>query len=261
MAADYPAHVAKERTFPGTVAKGASGMSVKRVQEWLTFHGFATPVDGGFGPATETCVEEFQSTKGLNSTGTVNASTWEAFVAPLNKTLQLPKVKSGDTLGDVILKVAKQHLAEHPIELGGNNRGAWVRVYMGGNQGPEWLWCAGFVTFVMKQACMALEQQTPIAGSYSCDSLAYQAKEAGLFVKGTDIEKENVTWPELGTSQIFLVRQTSTDWTHTGFSFEGAGATYTTVEGNTNDEGIAEGYEVCQRTRSVTKKDFIRLSD
>jgi hypothetical protein len=105
-----------------------------------------------------------------------------------------------------------------------------------------------------------LEHQAPIAGSYSCDSLAYQAKEAGLFVKGTDIEKENVAWPELGTSQIFLVRQTSTDWTHTGFSFDGVGSTYSTVEGNTSDDGSAEGFEVCQRTRSVTKKDFIRLS-
>jgi hypothetical protein len=54
-------------------------------------------------------------------------------------------------------------------------------------------------------------EQTPIPGSFSCDSPAYQAKEAGLFVRGADIEKENVLWTDLGTSQIFLVRQTSTD--------------------------------------------------
>jgi Putative peptidoglycan binding domain len=234
-------------------------MAAKRVQEWVTFHGFATPIDGDFGPATETCVQEFQSDRGLSVTGIVNAQTWKALVEPLDRALQMPKFKSGATLGDVVLKVAKQHLSEHPIELGGNNRGVWVRVYMGGNQGPQWLWCAGFVTFVMKQACMVLERQAPIAGSYSCDSLAYQAKEAGLFVKGVEIEKEKVLWPDLGTSQIFLVRQTSTDWTHTGFSFEGAGLTCSTVEGNTNDEGSGEGYEVCQRTRSVANKDFIRL--
>jgi hypothetical protein len=34
---------------------------------------------------------------------------------------------------------------------------------------------------------------------------------------------------------------------------------YSTVEGNTNDEGSADGYEVCQRMRSLTKKDFIRF--
>jgi Putative peptidoglycan binding domain len=259
MATDYPSHVVKELTFPGPVQNGAGGMIAKRVQEWVTFHGFATPVDGDFGPATETCVRQFQTAKGLSSTGIVDAPTWTALVEPLDKALRMPDVSSGDTLADVILEVAKQHLAEHPIEIGGNNRGVWVRVYMGGNQGSQWLWCAGFVTFIMKQACMALERQVPIPGSYSCDSLAYQAKEAGLFVRGTDIENENVLWPDLGASQIFLVRHTSTDWTHTGFSFEGSGLTYSTVEGNTNDEGSGEGYEVCQRTRSVAKKDFIRL--
>lgn len=250
----------KELTFNGPIQKGAGGMAAKRVQEWVTFHGFATPVDGDFGPATEICVKQFQSAKGLNSTGTVDEQTWEAFVEPLSNALQLPTVQSGDTIGDIILKVAKQHLAPHPIELGGDNRGVWVRVYMGGNQGSKFLWCAGFVTFVMKQACMALERQTPLAGSQSCDSLAYQAKEAGLFVKGADIEKEKVLWTDLGTSQIFLVRLTPTDWTHTGFSFEGAGETFSTVEGNTDQQGSGEGHELCQRTRSVTKKDFIRLS-
>jgi hypothetical protein len=259
MASEYPAHVVKERTFNGLIQKGAGGMNVKRVQEWLTYHGFATPVDGDFGEATKACVEQFQSAKGLSSTGKVNEQTWETLVEPLDEALQLPKLKSGDTLADVVLKVAKQHLSQHLIELGGSNRGAWVRVYMGGNQGQEWRWCAGFVTFVMKQVCMALEHSVPIAGSYSCDSLAYQAKDAGLFVKGVDIEKEKVSWSELGAAQVFLVRRTATDWTHTGVSFKGAGSMYSTVEGNTNDEGSADGFEVCERTRSLTKKDFIRF--
>ena len=259
MPTTYPSYVAKELTFPGPVQQGAGGMTAKRVQEWVTFHGFATPVDGDFGPATEICVREFQTAKGLSATGIVDAQTWKALVGPLDNALRMPVVASGATLAGVVLKVAKQHLAEHPIELGGNNRGVWVRVYMSGNQGDDRLWCAGFVTFVMKQACMALERQPPIAGSQSCDSLAYQAKEAGLFVKGTDVASGTVQWPELGASQIFLVRRTSTDWTHTGFSFEGSGVTYSTVEGNTNDAGSGEGNEVCQRTRSVAKKDFIRL--
>jgi hypothetical protein len=259
MAADYPAHVKKELTFNGPIQKGAGGMAAKRVQEWVTFHGFATPVDDDFGPATEICVKQFQSARGFNSTGTVDEQTWKAFVEPLGKALLLPTVQPGDTLGDIILKVAKQHLAPHPIELGGNNCGVWVRVYMAGNQGSGQLWCAGFVTFVMKQACMALERQTPLDGSHSCDSLAYQAKEAGLFVKGADIEKQKVLWTDLGTSQIFLRRKTPTDWTHTGFSFAGAGETFSTVEGNTDEQGSGEGDEVCQRTRSVAKKDFIRF--
>jgi hypothetical protein len=49
--------------------------------------------------------------------------------------------------------------------------------------------------------------------------------------------------------------------THTGFSFGGAAQTFPTIEGNTNDNGRANGYEVCKRLRSISKKDLIRFPD
>jgi hypothetical protein len=256
---DYPAYVTKELAFDTTIENGHTGTKVRRIQEWLTIHNFATPIDSSFGDATEECVENFQQSKGMQVTGKVNQKTWSALVQPLNDALQPISLPANVSLGDAILRVAKQHLAQHPIEVGGENCGPWVRVYVGGNQGTEWRWCAGFVTFVMKQACMLLNIPTPISGSYSCDSLAYQAEQAGLFVRGTQIANGNITWSTLGKSQIFLVRQTSTDWTHTGYSFEGSGSTFSTIEGNTNDDGSSDGYEVCKRTRSITSKDFIRF--
>jgi hypothetical protein len=33
-----------------------------------------------------------------------------------------------------------------------------------------------------------------------------------------------------------------------------------TIEGNTNDSGEREGFEVCARTRSYAGKDFVRLA-
>ena len=62
---------------------------------------------------------------------------------------------------------------------------------------------------------------------------------------------------ELGQCQIFLVRQSATDWIHTGLAFNRSEEIFSTIEGNTNDEGSANGYEVCRRTRSMAKKDFI----
>jgi len=257
---DYPAYVKKELAFDTIIENGDTGAKVRRVQEWLTIHEFATPIDGSFGDATESCVKNFQQSKEIQVTGKVNQKTWGALVEPLNEALQQINLPANIALGDAILKVAKQHLAQHPIEVGGENRGPWVRVYVGGNQGTEWLWCAGFVTFVMKQACMLLNCPMPIPGSNSCDSLAYQAEQAGLFVRGTQIASGTIAWAALGTSQIFLVRQTSTDWTHTGYCFEGSGSTFSTIEGNTNDDGNSNGYEVCKRTRSIASKDFIRFN-
>jgi len=34
---------------------------------------------------------------------------------------------------------------------------------------------------------------------------------------------------------------------------------FETIEGNTNDEGSPNGYEVCRRIRGYRKKDFIRI--
>ena len=256
----YPAHVTRELSFSGLIQMGDTGMKVRRVQEWLTMRGFATGIDNDFGDATQACVKNFQNSKGISATGKVNQQTWDSLIEPLNKALQPITFPSGITLPEAILRTARQHLAQHPIEVGGDNSGPWVRVYMGGDQGPGMRWCAGFITFVMKQACDLLSLAMPIQGSYSCDSLAYQAKQAGLFVRGTAIANGSVSWSALGALQIFLVRHTATDWTHTGFSFDGSGSVFSTIEGNTNDTGSSNGYEVCKRTRSIPSKDFIRLA-
>ena len=253
----YPSYITRELTLDTTIKKGDTGAKARRVQEWLSFGGFATTIDGDFGDATERCVKAFQQSKGITATGKVGPQTWGALIEPLNQALQPIKLPANATLASAVLKVAKQHLSQHPIELGGDNCGPWVRVYVGGNQGPEWRWCAGFLTLVLKQACMLLNRPMPIPGSVSCDALAYQAKQAGLFVRGEQLANGSVSWAALGAAQIFLVKQTSTNWVHTGFSFEGAGTVFSTIEGNTNDDGSSNGFEVCQRTRSIASKDFI----
>ncbi len=245
-----------ELAFPGPVAAGASKMKAKRVQEWLCFHGFQTAIDSDFGNATRVSFENFQRAKGLPASGVVDLATWDGLTAPLSQ-LMAVGVPPGTTVDAAILHIARQHLLTHPIELGGPNAGPWVRAYTGGNDGKDWLWCAAFVTFVMKQACSLIGAATPIPGSVSCDSLAAQAKAAKRFVPGGTSPPP---WPTLGACQIFLVRRTSTDWTHTGFCFDGVNDTFTTIEGNSDHNGSSNGFEVCQQSRSITKKDFIRLT-
>jgi peptidoglycan hydrolase-like protein with peptidoglycan-binding domain len=250
-----PVHAKRELDFPGTITRGSSGIKARRVQEWLTFHRCATGIDGSFGPATAAAVRAFQSQVGLPETGKVEQKTWGLLVDPLRQALSTT-VSPSETLDTAVLRIAETHLLQHPLELGGDNRGPWVRVYVGGNEGTQWRWCAGFVTFVLKQACAALNRSMPIPGSYSCDSLAYQARQNGLFVAGRSVE-DGTSAGELGQCQIFLVRQSATDWNHTGLAFNRTEEIFSTIEGNTNDEGSANGYEVCRRTRSMAKKDFI----
>ncbi|SRR6266496_2519915 len=161
----YPAHVTKQLAFDVVILKGHKGLKVQRVQEWLSLQDCPTPIDGDFGDATEKCVKDFQQSNGMSATGAVNKGTWGALTEPLHNALSPIELPAGSSIAEAMLRVAKQHLAQHPAEIGGENRGPWVRIYMGGNQGKEWPWCAGFISFVMKQACMVLERSIPIPGS------------------------------------------------------------------------------------------------
>jgi hypothetical protein len=108
------------------------------------------------------------------------------------------------------------------------------------------------VTFLLDQASQSLQVDKPIRGSASCDALAAQATAAGLFVPEGDVDPD-----KLATGSIFLVRDTPTDWTHTGIVVEALEETFSTIEGNTNDAGHHEGVEVCARSRGYAKKDFV----
>jgi hypothetical protein len=147
------------------------------------------------------------------------------------------------------------YLQQHPREIGGQNKGPWVRLYMNGHEGAEWAWCAGFACFCLTQACQRLGAPLPIEPSFSCDSLAASAKERGTFLREPSATERTKITP----SSFFLVRRTSTDWTHTGIVVQAEPEIITTIEGNTNDDGHREGYEVCARTRGYANMDFVRM--
>jgi hypothetical protein len=231
---------------------GSKGPDVRRVQEWLNLHGYGLSIDGQFGRVTEDGVKRFQKAKRIRQTGRVDKKTFGALVAPMVAVLHTP-VKKPKSLGVAMLMYAKTHLAEHPVEVGGPNRGPWVRLYMDGNEGDQWAWCAGFATFVLKQACALMGVPSPLAGSFSCDELAKQAKGKGIFLD------EQRAPHELRPGSLFLVRKSATDWTHTGIVAEVHPEFFRTIEGNTNDDGVREGYEVCTLTRAYASKDFVLL--
>ena len=244
-----------EVTFPGPVARGDRGTDVKRVQEWLSLQGFRLSIDRDFGPATERQVSRFQAERmSIEPTGVVDAETFDALVAPMLDTLRRREVGTL-SLGEAAVAYAQAHLAGHPFEVGGANRGPWVRLYMRGNEGASWLWCAGFVSFVLEQASQSTGAGLPVAGSFSCDTLSHQGSAAGLFVAEDDVDRDAIT-----PGSIFLVRKTATDWTHVGLVTLAGSEAFDTIEGNTNDEGSREGFEVCARSRGYADKDFILIN-
>jgi len=248
--------VSAECTFQGVVGPGSRGRGARLAQEWLSLHGVQVAVDGRFGPATAAAARMFQEREGLAPTGAVDEATFARLVAPMRRALRRLAPGPDGALGPLVAACARRHLAERPREVGGQNRGPWVRLYLHGAEGREWPWCAGFATFVLAQAAAALGRPLPlpVAGCFSCDLLAERAAARGLLVR----ERQRRRRP-VGPGSLFLVRRAPHDWVHTGVVVRAEAEWFQSVEGNTNDAGDREGYEVCERVRGYAGKDFVVL--
>lgn len=265
-AADIPYRwIREELQFPGSLRRGARSKRVRFVQECLALDptiGTTLRIDGDFGPGTEAAIMRFQSAKGLTACGVVDADTHTALTLPFLRALA-PIDPRGRSLGELAVAYAYQHLAEHPLEVGGQNKGPWVRLYM---QGMESLWCAAFVCFLINQAADTLGVDPPVETTFSCDVLAARGRAAGIFLSEQDLADEPARRASITPGSIFLSRRVPGDWTHTGLitnaSLHEAGDAefFDTIEGNTNDDGHRDGYEVCARIRGFTSRDFITIA-
>lgn len=225
------------------VKQGNKGKDAKLVQEWLCLHGNLVKIDEDFGPASAAALRQFQAKAGLAVTGVVDVSTSAALELPLKlAAAPLPPDLRG-VMGEPedIIFIAQQHLKQHPREVGGQNRGPWVRYYMDGNEGDAWAWCAGFTTTIAKQAGVSMPK------FYSCDLLLQWAKKNG---------KLHAT-PRVGC--LFLSMKSPVDAVHVGIVTGVEHEIVRTIEGNTNDEGSREGYEVCSRIRGTKALAFVHI--
>lgn len=295
-----PAWAQAELAYPGALGVGAKDnptssdpanrSGVRRVQEWLTLAGVNVLVDGDFGPATLRALRAYAAGIEPTPPNALTPAVWSALTRPMARALDIRPLLAPvpgappEPLGNAVRRVALTHLKAHPREVGGANRGPWVRLYCKGHDGAAYAWCAGFVSFVVQQAAALVGVAPPLVYTLSCDALAADASKKGLLLSGSAVASGQIAPPsaslahgaarsgtrsETGGCGVFLVRnpKNAKDWTHTGLAYDfergkgGKGVvSFLTVEGNSNDEGSREGYEVCARARGMTSVDFIRLS-
>lgn len=257
-------HVAAELDYPGLLKNGSGASApekpgVRRVQEWLNIHDCVTAIDGGFGDSTEEQLKKFQLKQQRQASGELDEETWALLTAPVRRALATIDHGASSSLEDAVIRVAQQHIHEAPIEVGGNNCGPWVRLYMRGLEGTDEKWCAGYVCFMVAQAARDLNLAMPFTRQVGVDQLVQDAKTAGRFMGEASLPNSISRRSKLRPGYIFVVRKTADDWIHTGLVLSLKDQTFDTLEGNTGGDGGTDGANARQSNRPYVSKDFLRL--
>lgn len=155
-----------------------------------------------------------------------------------------------DSLAQKALDIALTHdgVSEEPK---GSNAGPVVNQYLKSiGLGPGYPWCMAFVYWCVNEAAKMLEVKNPLV------------KTGGVLrqYNETILRKLPKTSGAIKPGDIFIMEFKGGNG-HTGFVEKIVGSLVYTVEGNTNDDGSREGYEVARRQRPISSfKGFIQLN-
>ena len=153
------------------------------------------------------------------------------------------------TLSERALKIALANEGVTEIPKGSNS-GPEVNIYLKSiGLGKGYPWCMAFVYWCVNTACKDLNIENPLI------------KTGGVLRQWneTTLRKQPKTSRAIKAGDIFIM-EFSKGMGHTGFVEKVAGGMIYTIEGNTNDDGSREGYEVARRQRPLSScKGFIQL--
>lgn len=236
---------------------------VRKIQAWLNLFSMqhpdsatATGIDGDFGKATERAVKNFQKAAGVEQTGVVDQGTFDLLTAPMRNAFLKQPVETD--LRQLIVSTAKHHLPSRPFELvidQQSNSGPWIRSYMDGHEGTEWLWCMGFVQTIIDQAASALGKDFKLLMplTYSCDVIGMIGLDRGTLIRPAQLRND----PSLAKpGDVFLLQRATNDWCHTGIIADIGDDVFETIEGNTNAGGSSNGNAVLSRVRNFRKSNI-----
>lgn len=223
--------------------KGDQGPKVRELQRLLAERGYPVDIDGDFGPQTYRAVRAFQAQnldqhgQPLVVDGKVGPLTWWSLTHPkpvivtpsaVDFTSMPPPEAGGSTLGRATLAAAIGELKAGAGEVGGDNRGPWVKKYLapaGLAEGESW--CASFVSWCYMQACGGDKHAMPFAYCPGARNLLEEFK-----VKGW-ASAPNSGYQPLPGDIVVWWRESLGSWKgHAGFVYQLKDGYLYTIEGN-----------------------------
>jgi hypothetical protein len=247
VSAEPAAPVPAASTVEDSIGGPQTGPVATQLQEWLVLNGHkSVKIDGKFGKKSLAALRIHERHEGMGPYATTEEAL-EWLRTPIYLATAKHAHPAGTTLSQAAVTVAKRHLQSQPHELKGN-RGPWVRLYMRGNEGDPWAWCAGFVQFCVRQA----------ADELGVDASWYPK----TFLVKTLLEELRVqhrTAPAEGVLGVVFgwVRESGAG--HCGIVTGVEGEYVLTIEGNTNEAGSREGVAVMAKRRKRGGLTFASL--
>lgn len=154
------------------------------------------------------------------------------------------------------MTLAAEALAAATTQIGvqeqpkGSNSGRHVDLYLKSvGLKPGYSWCMAFVYWCVSAAAASLGLKNPLVKTGGVLDQWNRNKLRLLPARSSAVKPGDIFIMDLGKGLG-----------HTGFVERITGGLVHTIEGNTNDEGSREGYEVCRRERALSSiKGFIQL--
>lgn len=134
----------------------------------------------------------------------------------------------------------------------GSNAGPDVKAYLKAvGLGEGYAWCMAFVYWCVNKAAFEIGTLNPLI------------RTGGVMKQWNEVELRKVpktAFAAIKPGDIFIMDFGGGNG-HTGFVEKVEGSIIHTIEGNTNDDGSREGYEVARRQRPASSfKGFIQLN-
>jgi CHAP domain/Putative peptidoglycan binding domain len=180
--------------------KGSTGKPVKELQLLLQELDHNVPITSVYDTATFNAVSTFQAShlnehgKPLEVDGKVGDITMWALKNPRSKVVsteinykQFPSETGGHPTGRLALQFAIDELKAGAGEVGGNNKGKWVKKYLaptGIAEGNSW--CAAFVSWCFLQAVGGDKSKMPFNYTAGARNIFNQFKAKGWHFSGTE---------------------------------------------------------------------------
>lgn len=150
-------------------------------------------------------------------------------------------------LSEKTVEIANTQIGVHEAP-GNHNTGEQVNKYLSSvGLGPGYSWCMAFVYWCFNEASKILAVNNPLS------------KTAGVMAQ---YNKSKLKYGQIHPmpGDVFIM-DFGKGLGHTGIVERVEGDYIYTIEGNSNDEGSREGYEVCKRKRPMNKiKGYLRFT-